>query len=488
MKFRNSMRRVLPTSTKLPEMYFSKGWFTTEIGDMDVIAHNGQLHMFHLCLPSHDIIAHVVSSDGMNWQPLPNALNVGDPGSFDDDQIWTMHTFKWQERFYMLYTAMCKAEDGRVQRTGLAVSDDLIRWEKVAHNPVAVPDARWYEADANDSGRADWRDPFAWIEGDTIHGLICAHENKGAYNRRGCVAHIVSKDVRHWEVLPPFYAPGISSDWEVPTMFKIGERYYLIGHIVAPPIDVYRVADSFNGPWQRPLNDVLLPAQNHAFTPVTWRGKTLLYNWIGADFDWHPYATGKSRGVAPPKEAVALPDGQLILKSFEEGWKKVSSGEAVQLPDEELKCIYGFESRFLTSSYADFILEANVTLNAHTVGVLWRSDETADECTRVALIPGRNRIELHKLTRKMNYNAIGRGHVTLQENCCDMKPQSTLPLKVIVWGPYIEVSVNDKVLLASFTMSRRAGQIGLFIEDGKATFEKVSLMPLQPPEGFQIPA
>src|SRR5689334_7110729 len=144
-------------------MIFSKGWSTTEIGDMSAISHDGRLHLFHLCLPSHDIIAHKVSDDGMTWETLPNALHVGDPGSFDDDQLWTMHVFPWKGRFYMLYTAMSTASEeiGLLQRTGLATSDDLITWEKVAHNPVATPHAQWYEADTQDSGRADWRDPFA---------------------------------------------------------------------------------------------------------------------------------------------------------------------------------------------------------------------------------------------------------------------------------------------------------------------------------------
>jgi hypothetical protein len=87
-------------------MYFSKGWLTTKVGDMCVIAHEDRLHLFHLCLPSHDIIAHLVSDDDMNWRPLPNALHVGDLGC-------------------------C-----------YAVSDDLIAWEKVEHNPAAAPARR----------------------------------------------------------------------------------------------------------------------------------------------------------------------------------------------------------------------------------------------------------------------------------------------------------------------------------------------------------
>jgi len=466
-------------------MYYSKGWSPTEIGDMCLIAHEDRLHLFHLCLPSHDTIAHLVSDDGVTWQRLPNALHVGEPGSFDDDQLWTMHVFAWNDRFHMLYTAMATQEQGRIQRTGLAVSDDLTTWTKVEQNPVATPDARWYEADMNDSGRADWRDPFAWVEDDVIHGLICAHDPNAPFNRRGCVGHITSRDAVNWEVLPPFYAPGISTDWEVPTMFKLDGRYYLMGHIVAPPIDVYRVANSLEGPWQRPSNDVLLPSNNHAFAPVVWRGKTLLYNWISADFDWHPYASGKSRAIVPPKEAVALPDGQLILKSFEDGWRTLSCAAVSQLPTVKFNSAQGMVFEHMQELFPDHILETTVTMTAHSAGILWRSDESGDQCTRVAVVPGRARIELHKLTRKMNYNAIGRGHVTLQENSISLAPQEAFRLRVVAWGPYIEVSISGRVLLAYLTLSRRSGWLGFFVEDGRATFEDIRITPLAPPEGFE---
>jgi beta-fructofuranosidase len=486
-------------------MHLPRGWNTTEMGDMDVIAHGDRLHCFHLCLPSHDTVAHLVSEDGMNWTPVANALRTGDPGACDDDQIWTMHVFPWKGRFHMLYTALAKAEDGRLQRTGLAVSDDLLKWEKVAHNPVAAPDPRWYEADTRDSGRADWRDPFPWIEGDTIHALLCAHEKEGPYNRRGCVAHLVSKDALRWEVRPPIYAPGVSGDFEVPAVFRLGDRLYMTGHIVTPPIDVYRVASKLEGPWERPADDVLLPSGNHAFTPVVWRGRTLLYHWISAEFDWHPWAKGMSRALAPPKEAVAGPSGELILRSFEPGWRAVAAGAARSLAPGELadpsrafrgewsasaqgvagRARPGMGFLRLPGTHADFILDAKVfPRGARALGAAWRSDETADQCTRAAFFPGRRRAELHRILQGVNYNALGRGHKTLQEAPCAFPDAGPFDLRVVAWGPYIEVSVDQQVLLSALTMSRREGCLGFFVEDGEAVFGDVRLTALNSPQGL----
>lgn len=483
-------------------MYFTKGLNPSEVGDVDIIAYEGRLHLFHLSLPSHDVVAHLASDDGIRWVPLPNALHVGDPGEFDDDQIWTMHTFRWEGRFYMLYTALCTANAGSVQTTGLAVSDDLVRWSKVAHNPVAAPDPRWYEADAGDCGRADWRDPFPWIEDGVIHGLICAHEPEGSYNRRGCVAHVTSRDALNWTVEPPFYTPRTSSDFEVPTLVKLADRYYLIGHLCAPCVDVWRVADSLAGPWRRPANDVLLPPMNCAFSPAVWRGRTVVMHWIQTTFDWDADAT-RGRAIAPPKVADALPDGTLVLRSFRPGWAAVAAGDAETAGPADAgfggqwrvdgravrgACAPGMGLVRLTAAFADFVIEARVSCaDAAAAGLFWRGDDEADACTRAAVIPGRKRIELHRLVRRVGWRGvIGRGHDTLQENYCEVEAGRAFDLRVVAYGPYVEVSVDDRVLLSQLTMSRRAGVIGLFVEDGEATFESIRVQELTAPEGFAV--
>ncbi|MCA9134549.1 MAG: glycosyl hydrolase, partial [Planctomycetales bacterium] len=107
------------------------------IGDVDVIFHDGLYHLFHLVLPNHDFIAHAVSTNGVNWRRVNNALFIGDPGSWDDLMLWTMHVSpdphhagQWR----MFYTGLSRREQGRLQRVGLAVSEDLFHWRKAAVN------------------------------------------------------------------------------------------------------------------------------------------------------------------------------------------------------------------------------------------------------------------------------------------------------------------------------------------------------------------
>lgn len=470
-------------------MYFGRGFAQSEIGDCNVIVHEGQLHLFHVVLPSHDTVAHLVSEDGVHWRQMPYALRTSDPGAFDDDQIWTMSVFRWEGRFYMLYTALCQADDGLIQRSGLAVSDDLIRWEKTANNPVAAPDARWYEADTSECGRADWRDPFGWVEGDTIHGLVCAHNNVDPQNRRGCVGHFVSKDAVHWEVLPPFYSPGLASDWEVPAMMKLDGRYYLLGHTCAPSQDIYRVADKLEGPWRRPVCDWILPKGAHIFCPVEWQGRMLFFHWLEAPFDWpdRRRVTGPHNGlraIAPPKEAVALENGDLELRSCDFIWDTLVK-ELVSLPpiaQPEQKIGMGFS--LLPGEHADFVLEATITLDdACEAGIFWRSNDDANTATFLSLIPGRQRVELQRTLpgSPAEPRRLGRGITSLQENHFPLTTGQKVLVRVITWGPYNEISLNGRVVLCYLTMSRRSGRIGFFMNDGSAAFDSVRLRTLEPP-------
>ncbi len=479
-------------------MLMTRGWLAGELGDVDVVVHEERLHLFYLNVPSHDTISHVVSDDGMTWTPLPNALHVGNPGEPDDDQLWTMHVFRWKGRFHMLYTCLAQAEDGRLQRTGLAVSDDLITWRKAPHNPVAAPDPRWYEADLSSSGRADWRDPFPWIEGDTIHALVCAHEKDGPFNRRGCVGHLTSTDAEHWTVQPPFYRPGISTDFEVPCLFKLNGRYYLTGHLCAPPMDVYRVADRLEGPWRRPPDDLLLPPDNHAFHAVTWRGQTLLFHWLSSR-NWD--GSGQAMRILPtPKVAVADENGLLSLKPFEAGWDAVAAGAwQAMSPSEAMagtthrgewrrdgqavlgQADPGMGIQFLPGEWSDFDLELTASGNAPEIGIVFRSDAEADRCMRLSCRTGRDAVELAAVLWRLNCNAIGRGYEAVQSALSRFAPGRPFTLRLSAHGPYVEGSVDGVVRLSALRMDQRAGRIGLFIEDGRAAFTNLRMRPLKAP-------
>ena len=141
-------------------MYVPRGYFSSEIAGHIVVVPDGDvLDLFHLTFPNHDVVAHMVSPDGLAWKRLPPALTTGTPGQWDDDMIWDICVAEHHGAFHMLYTGIEQTYSVWRQRIGLAVSHDLIHWEKDPNNPVAEADARWYETRTEGRVRPGWRDP-----------------------------------------------------------------------------------------------------------------------------------------------------------------------------------------------------------------------------------------------------------------------------------------------------------------------------------------
>ena len=480
-------------------MYFTTGRNPNEIGDFEVVESDGRLHVFHLCLPSHDAVGHLVSDDGINWEPLPAAIRTGDPGDCDADQIWTMGVFRKGGKWFMLYTAL--SERGRMQRVALATSDDLIRWEKCGGNPVISADPRWYEAEVRGAQRVNWRDPHVVEVDAKLHGFICARRNEGLLNRRGCAGHFTSDDGYHWEVGPPACTPSNCFDWECPSVFELDGRYYMVAIAGGCARQVYRVADRVEGPYRRPADDGILPGHNMSVRPCRWRGRVHLFHWQRGERTWGGSGAGYAM-LASPKLARTTPDGDLVVESFD--WTPMYDGPAEEVTaatpsapscgewtgsGDELRADAGDgPAIWLTEAeHEDFVLTADLRLEgpeaAKEFGLALRADDTGDRAVFPSVVPGRFCAELVQYIHKP-YSApgtIGRGRTVTQSYHVPPAADGRYRLRVIAFGPSIEFSVNGRICLANCVMPRRKGRLGLLVEDGRAVFSNVRIQPLKPP-------
>jgi beta-fructofuranosidase len=276
------------------------------------LAHDrGRHHVFFLQAPRalgqprlrhrHASIGHAVSDDLRAWEVLPDALHPGAPGSWDDLATWTGSTIAHDGRWYMLYTGVNRSEGGLVQRIGLAVSDDLVHWEKHAANPVIEADPRWYELlDLTRWRDQSWRDPwlFRAPSDDRVHALITARSPAAASDGAGVVGHAQSVDLVEWEVGPPLTAPGDFAQVEVPQLIQMDGRF-----------------------------DILVScfAEDHSHTRVAGLGApgetgTYVYS---ADQAFGPFS--------PPTGPIAAPDGPLgtlyagkLVQEGSAGWRFIA--------------------------------------------------------------------------------------------------------------------------------------------------------------------
>lgn len=397
-------------------MYSDVGFEPRNIGDVDVLHHAGAFHLFHLVLPNHDYIAHAVSEDGLNWRRVENALFIGHPGAWDDDALWTMNVSADPDKpgsWRMFYTGLSRRERGRVQRVGLALSDDLITWTKVEGGPYPLDLANggetFYESSLNEGRKwVSFRDPLFYFGDEKRLLLVSGRVKHGPIIRRGCVAMVEEVERDSWEFRPPLYHPRRYDDVEVPGLFKLGGHYFLIGSIREDVKVRYWYADSLKGPWRNYFDNVLLPQGNYAARTCTYPLESLadapepdncgrlVFNFYFTGASPAASKYGQARNLMPPpKRLVVHQDGRLMLKSFD-GFDKVvrrtlHASDLAPLrpiagnPDShvgsnDLDCWFGsdagFETFLLQGHHRDFRLRGRLRLEGRgKCGLVFRLNE-----------------------------------------------------------------------------------------------------------------
>ena len=151
-------------SLALPDHWVWDFWFARD-GDA--------WHIFYLKAPKslgdpelrhrNATIGHGVSEDLVNWEIVSDPFGLGHPGAWDDLANWTGSIVPVGGGWWMFYSGVSSADDGRIQRIGAAVSNDLMTWSKLSENPVCSADLRWYEEYDNVSWSEEaWRDPWVF--------------------------------------------------------------------------------------------------------------------------------------------------------------------------------------------------------------------------------------------------------------------------------------------------------------------------------------
>jgi len=225
----------------------------------------------------------------------------------------------------MFYTMRGSAENGQVERIGVALSDDCERWERYPGNPLIEPDGRWYRNAGNATvpGRIDCRDLSVAQDpqsGDWF-GFFATRIPGKEMPETSVIGAARSRDLLHWEPLPPAFAPGTYGTVEVPEVFPLGGRWYmtcLTGnmHGNRPPLSdpyvlsgtMYAVADRPEGPYREIEGDNVLiagtPPCPHSCRSVEFEGQRYVIS---------TQETGATNTLSPPMLARALPDGRLRL-------------------------------------------------------------------------------------------------------------------------------------------------------------------------------
>ncbi|MGJ5894193.1 glycosyl hydrolase family 32 [Streptomyces sp. V2] len=177
-------------------------------------------------------VGHAVSDDLRTWHLTADALTAADGPAWDDLATWTGCVVRAPDgRWHLYYTGVSRAEDGLVQRIGLAISDDLHTWHRHGDKPLVEADPAWYERlGAGTWYEEAWRDPWVFPDpaGDGWHMLITARSGQGPAEGRGVIGHARSADLLDWTVGPPLTRPAGFGHLEVPQVAVVDGQPLLL--------------------------------------------------------------------------------------------------------------------------------------------------------------------------------------------------------------------------------------------------------------------
>ncbi len=274
-------------------------------------------------------LGHAISKDLVTWETTPTALYRGENGSYDDCDLWTGSVIQKDEELYMFYCARSSKENGTINRIALATSKDSIHWSKFSENPLITPDPQWYYGEANPIELhchgwpiMDCRDlcVVADPDGEGFWGFFAARKYGSECAETSVIGLCHSSDLIHWKQHPPCYAPEKYACVEVPEVFYLNGKWYMLcltgnsygqrNRFSDPDLmhaTIYAVADQVQGPYVELDNNVLIGS-------INWQGfsgKT-----IGLNGDRYLFYTQGEKISGSHFGTVAIPK---ILKTDEQG-------------------------------------------------------------------------------------------------------------------------------------------------------------------------
>ncbi|MGA2082846.1 MAG: glycosyl hydrolase family 32 [Holophaga sp.] len=484
-------------------MYTSRGFREWEIGDIDVVRRGRTFHLFHLVLPNHDYIAHAVSQDGMTWTRTRNAIFTGEPGSWDDDMLWTMHVSLDPVRrvYEMFYTGLHRAENGFVQRIGRAVSRDLLRWRKEnEHNLPLHPSGSHYEGPGfSERGWISFRDPFLLRQAGQEWMLLCARVLGGQVNRRGCVG-LVRRTADGYHLEPPLFYPRMYDDIECPCLVELEGTYYLIGSIREDVEVHYWWCETFRGEYRAFNDNVLMPKGNYAARIMRDGHFVLVYTFY---IDGLNVESG-TRSLPPPKQLRRRSDGKLELVSYHR-WSEKLRGAAAALRRDDFKaclenptatvdclgermrfaCRSGFELFTTVTAEPFWICDLEwQTLQPGGCGLVFNLDDLLNGFF-VSLDTERGSAQIRAWGSRPERVFQNYIYETLQNGEFTPIADRRYALRLIRWGSYIELSVNGVVRLSLVDARFSGRRLGFFLESAEIALSSLSLRFLEPPNHGQ---
>ena len=441
------------------------------VGDCMPFYHDGTFRLFYLLDENHHAArdglgghqwTQASSQDLVHWQHHPLAIPITQDR---EGSICTGSVFFHQGTYYGFYATRMR---DHTQHLSLATSRDGIHFEKTEPNPFASPPAGY--------DPLHYRDPIVFQDADEglFHMLVTANlEDWPIGNRGGCLAHLVSSDLKQWENQEPFIIPGLPGAPECPDYFEWNGWYYLV--FSNDGVARYRMSREPFGPWHRPPVDTLDgPAARVLKTAPFMAERRIGVAWIGTRKGNTDDGRFQFGGNAVFRELIQHDDGTL-------GARFPAEMALVGAP---------------VSAFQVFTLDATTRVEGRTIYLAARQGLAVANCSGVPR-NARLKIRVHPQP-----NASGFGlrfgsdetfdsgydlHFSPDARVATLEQQWILAvagldrpftLEVVLWDDIIDVCIDGCRTLIDRCPERRGTKVVVYAEDSEVTFEMVEITAL----------
>ncbi len=454
------------------------------VGDVIPFYRDGVYHAFYLRRrPGRGTsYGHARSTDLVNWEELPDAIDVGGPDEPDAVNCFTGCVVERDGVGYLFYTGFAPGSKRFPRETTcLATSTDFVHWTKAADNPILTSDERWYERD-------DWRDPYIfWHEEEGQYWmLLCARDRTNPGPMCGCLGLAKSKDLTTWVAHPPLWTPNMIPGAECPDTFEAGGRRYLIYSLMETR---YRSAPSWDGPWtfEGATEQVdgmrfyaakcfhngdrhLLAGWVSSHEGLTDNGKIEWGGHLGMIRELEPTPGGGLRLKAPPEVRDAFSTPFLDLADAEPvahspSWERTPAGLRASAID-------GMAITRFRAGPKDYRATMRLRLEGGNAqaGLMIRLSDDMHEGYMVAIDAGVRQV----VVKKLKWQTYGEPQMEVARPI-RLSPGEPVTVETYVHDSIIEVFVNDETVATARAYDNPQGGLALFAANGAATFESLTI-------------
>ena len=445
------------------------------IGDPNPFFWKGEYHIFDTCKGW----GHRVSGDLAWVTELPNALYTGAPGEPDASSCAAGSVIERGGIFHIFYCARRITPEKKVVATIChATSQDLVHWTKDPGNPLITPDF-------DPSRQGTNKDPFVfWNEEEKCYWMLITDQLVSpAGSRFGVLGLAASTDLENWERREPFWTPSITAaEFEVPDLFEWNGTWYLLYTTYTENYQThYRMAEHFSGPWLAPALDSFGDSLFYAGKTISDGKRRFVLGWL--------YGLSAAEGDLPRalsiRELTQQPDGSLTVKCPQEILRSCGPAIPANLEAKLGDCfaegktlraqsVDGLAYAVTENVPADLLVETTVTLKPGTrcAGIFFRTTPDLNRGYVLRLEPPFCRVVFDQWPKSRPIKQfLGSRPLHPSQFSWD----EPISIQLFIHGNIAEVFVGNRVALAIRMYDHKDGCVGVFVENGEAKFEGLTL-------------